>query len=335
MSKIIIGIHGLGNKPPKRVLKKWWKKAIREGFDNIERPRKFFKFKLVYWAHYLHPEPLDPAITDKKDPLYVEYPYLPGDNERRKKPSRLRRKILDYLEKQMDKIFLNDDYTINFSAISDMIIHRYFKDLEIYFSSAPYDATKPDVLVKDVIRNELIRILRKYRRKEILLIGHSMGSIIAYDVLNSTNTRVKVNTFVTIGSPLGLPVVISKIVPGKSVVPGQETEVRAPENVYNKWYNLSDLEDRVAIDYNLAGDYAPNSHNVMVEDSIVVNDYEREGNKNPHKSYGYLRTPELAEVLDAFLDHGRSKFHIRILKFINRLFSFKLPKIQIKIDRKK
>jgi len=30
-SKIIIGIHGLGNKPPKTILEKWWRQAIEDG----------------------------------------------------------------------------------------------------------------------------------------------------------------------------------------------------------------------------------------------------------------------------------------------------------------
>ena len=33
MSKVIIGIHGLGNKPQKNLLEEWWKAAINEGFN--------------------------------------------------------------------------------------------------------------------------------------------------------------------------------------------------------------------------------------------------------------------------------------------------------------
>ena len=33
MSKVIIGVHGLGNKPRERVLEIWWKASIRESSD--------------------------------------------------------------------------------------------------------------------------------------------------------------------------------------------------------------------------------------------------------------------------------------------------------------
>ncbi len=41
---------------------------------------------------------------------------------------------------------------------------------------------------------------------------------------------------------------------------------------------------------------------------VVENDYESEGIENPHKSYGYLRTPEVAQIIDDFLSRGRNKF---------------------------
>ena len=49
MRKVIIGIHGLGNKPPKALLKIWWKKAIREGLKAIGHSRFFVKFELIYY----------------------------------------------------------------------------------------------------------------------------------------------------------------------------------------------------------------------------------------------------------------------------------------------
>ncbi len=33
MTKVIIGIHGLANKPMRETLADWWEKAIREGLE--------------------------------------------------------------------------------------------------------------------------------------------------------------------------------------------------------------------------------------------------------------------------------------------------------------
>jgi triacylglycerol esterase/lipase EstA (alpha/beta hydrolase family) len=57
----------------------------------------------------------------------------------------------------------------------------------------------------------LAETLVKHRRKKILLIAHSMGSIIAWDVLTKMVPQIKIHTLVTIGSPLGNPVVRSRI----------------------------------------------------------------------------------------------------------------------------
>ena len=80
LSKIIIGIHGLGNKPPKKLLEKWWKESIREGLGAFGYKKYFFKFKLVYWAHILHPDPLNPQLEDKDDPTFLHEPYVPAEN---------------------------------------------------------------------------------------------------------------------------------------------------------------------------------------------------------------------------------------------------------------
>ena len=300
MSRIIIGIHGLGNKPPQKLLKKWWKKSIREGLTIIGQPKMFLKFELVYWADILYPTPLSPRVKDKKSPSYLNDPYLPAQNLVPKKTNKFKQMALDYLRDQLDRIFLNDDLSLNFSFLTDLIIHQYFRDLEIYFSTKCLDQTRSPCLARDLIRERLVRCLEKYRRHEILLIAHSMGSIIAYDVLRFT-PHVKADILVTIGSPLGLPVVISKIVSEQHSSLTKENVVQIPENVLKAWYNFSDLDDKVAFDYRLAGDFKPNVRGVQVTDQIVYNNYEINGHRNPHKSYGYLRSPEVAKAIHDFL----------------------------------
>ncbi len=120
MSKIIIGIRGLGNKPTPKTLAAWWKAAIREGLENLKKPKPQFTFELIYWAHYFYPVPLKPRIKDTKDPLYVEDPYARAKKDVGvEKPSEFRLKILDYLDEQLEKIFLDEDLTINYASISD------------------------------------------------------------------------------------------------------------------------------------------------------------------------------------------------------------------------
>jgi hypothetical protein len=300
MSKIIIGIHGLRNKPPKRTLKRWWKKSIREGLHAIDHPPWFFRFDLVYWADLLHPVPFNPRIRDKSHPLFLKAPYMPVRMSQPKKPSRLRKAVLDALLKEMDYIFLNDDLSINFEAITDIIIRRFFEDLDAYYSKTISDRHGKERPVKELIREKLAYVLRKHQRKKILLIAHSMGSIIAYDVLTITAPDINIDTLVTIGSPLGIPIIEKKCMTEQNESK-QIKKLKTPDNITKAWYNFSDLRDKVALDYALSDDYEPNSKGIRPVDQETYNNYEFDGESNPHKSYGYLRTPELTKVIHDFL----------------------------------
>jgi hypothetical protein len=320
MSKIILGIHGLGNKPPKRLLERWWKDSLKEGLRGIGRPRRFVRFRLVYWAHCLHPYPLDPNVRDKKHPLYIANPYIRARIGSKKRRSTLTKKVLDYIRRQLRKIMINEDLSINYTAVTDLIIRRYFSDLDIYYCKQCHDRNHCMRPAKEVIREELARMLRKYRRRDILLIGHSMGSIIAYDVLTYSVPDVSIHTLVTMGSPLGLPPIMIKILAEQGKKPKKHITSPTPENITTAWYNFADLRDRVATDYTLSDDYTSNSRHVRSVDTIVFNNYEHKGNSNPHTVYGYLRTPELAHVIDGFLSAGRSTTLMRLQNAINRLF---------------
>jgi len=320
LSKIIIAIHGLGNKPPHSLLEKWWKKAIREGLGAYGYRKYFFKFKMVYWARLLHPIPLNPKISDKHNPLFLDDPYVRSKNYEKQEPSRLRQKVLDYLEKQLDSLFLNDDLSINFSNATDKIIRHFFSDLALYYSNQKIRSGQKEVLVKEAIRGELLRMLKKYQQRQILLIAHSMGSIIAYDVLSQAPPEIKIDTLVTIGSPLGLPIIVNKIKTEQQLKISKLQKLCTPEKVARHWYNLSDLRDRVSVNYNLGDDYLENSNKIRPVDKIVYNNYEINGEKNPHKSYGYLRTPEMAEIVNEFLTVGQNKLQLWCSQKIEQLF---------------
>jgi len=151
----------------------------------------------------------------------------------------------------------------------------------------------------------LAKILKKYRKRDILLVSHSMGTVISYDVLTQLVSDAYIHTFITLGSPLGLPAVIKRIFLEQHKDLKNEKLLVTPENIRQSWFNFSDLNDRVALDYKLCNDFKQNSLGIGPKDTIVHNDYENHGKKDHHKSYGYLRTPEVAEVIDGFLTGGK------------------------------
>ena len=302
MSRILIGIHGMGNKPPRKTLQRWWKSAIREGLERIDKADLAFDFELVYWAHYLHPVPLRPRLKDKDHPLYIEDPYLRATSgEVVEKPAKFRQKLADYVSEQLDKIFLNEDLSINYGSIVDFIIHHFFRDLEKYYHDHCVIASKADCPAKQLIRSELADVLKKHHSKKILLIAHSMGSIIAFDALEKGASDIPIDTLVTIGSPLGLPIIKSRIVAERKTITAKAEILQTPAAIRSHWYNLADMRDKIAINYTLQDDYHKNDRQIGPVDKIVANDYVVGSDKNPHKSYGYLRTLEMAEIINRFL----------------------------------
>ena len=54
MANVIIGIHGLANKPKKDVLSDLWEKSKREGLSkNCKAQSADFRFVMVHWADLL------------------------------------------------------------------------------------------------------------------------------------------------------------------------------------------------------------------------------------------------------------------------------------------
>jgi len=123
----------------------------------------------------------------------------------------------------------------------------------------------------------------------VLLIAHSMGSVIAYDTLwelsHSGRDHVAVDLLLTMGSPLGQHY-IQKRIKGQSA----SGAGRYPNNVRH-WRNLSAVGDLTAIDPWLANDYSEILKLGLVEsfEDIEINTWFRlDGTLNVHSEYGYL-----------------------------------------------
>lgn len=115
-----------------------------------------------------------------------------------------------------------------------------------------------------------------------IVIGHSQGSMIAYQVLRQMQKAdCDVRLFVTIGSPLGIQEVkdaLGKMGPGKPL---------AVPDCVDRWLNVAERLDPVALDAHLENDYRANSRGVKAEDhtGLMINpDWQT----NPHSGTGYL-----------------------------------------------
>jgi pimeloyl-ACP methyl ester carboxylesterase len=173
-------------------------------------------------------------------------------------------------------------------------------------------------VLMDELANAVVAERQNYDG-ELIVIAHSMGTIIAYDVLRELGREIpgfKVEHFVTIGSPLGLPTVKANVLEENKNRPKADW-VRTPTVVTKSWINYADRRDPVCLDNHLASDYGANISGIKVKDDIVLNDYcgerdahdrpaktRKDAKPNPHKSYGYLRTPELSQFLSSVVGTG-------------------------------
>ena len=108
--------------------------------------------------------------------------------------------------------------------------------------------------------------LKKNRHKRIMLLTHSMGSIVAFDLLNKTNNSFNVHTLITMGSPLGQPTILSKMVDDNPII----NHPKVPDNI-KRWVNFADLKDFVAFDPTLNDDFAANNLGVTPVDFEIYN----------------------------------------------------------------
>jgi hypothetical protein len=280
---IIIGIHGLDNKPQATVLESWWRAAIAEGLSRHGGTGKAkVRFELVYWADLMYPAPLDPdSLLEPYTEAVGEGP-LPraGLSVRGATAARVRGGLAKALEKA-SQVRLGENVVRG-------TVKAKMPDLHFY---------KNDEALRRAVQNRLIRRLRSARRwrRKIMLIAHSMGSIVAYDVLKDARRTLKgleISHFITLGSPLGLSGL-------RTVIEGR---ARVPECV-SSWTNFSDPKDPVSSwDMCLCDKYQANSRGITVSDRLVVNGYvSPAGKPNPHKIYGYLRTPEVSELIADFV----------------------------------
>jgi hypothetical protein len=327
MDKIIIGIHGLGNKPPKYLLEEWWRLAIKEGLNRIGSHFPKFNFELVYWADSLHPDPLNPYEDDEESELYLSEGYEPATNIKKIKLNGWKENLINYFNKQRAKLLFNETLHVKFPSLTDLIIKHFFKDLDIYLTQQCVEENKSDCLAQDIIRDKLIDKLRKHKDKDILLIAHSMGTIVTYEVLIEVEKEINIDSLITIGSPLGVPFIFEKLKNEKSLVPGEKSKLKTPDNILTGWNNLADLDDKIARSADMSKLFKSNLHCVAPVMEVVENDYESEGIENPHKSYGYLRTQQVAQIIDDFLCRGKSKLILWLTRKFDQ-FKFKLTRTQ-------
>ncbi|MEW2572388.1 hypothetical protein [Streptomyces sp. NPDC047070] len=134
---------------------------------------------------------------------------------------------------------------------------------------------------RDTIRDRLRGALGAVNGP-VVVISHSLGTVVAYDVLSEAGSaRKEVPLFITLGSPLGYTEIQDVIT--------RPLKVPAPVRL---WTNFADPLDLVTLDTTLADDFRTGAK--VIADITMDNP-----SPNNHASCGYLRSRRVREAVEA------------------------------------
>lgn len=154
-------------------------------------------------------------------------------------------------------------------GISSTALESFSRDVFLY-------TTRADV------REEIDRIVANSLTEEpTVMVGHSLGSVVAYSVLQSDRRSLRIPLYLTVGCPLGIRAIRDQFRPLRYPLPVKE------------WFNAFDTRDLVAL-------YPLDRANFPVTPEIENYAAVKNSTGNRHGIAGYLDDPQVAQrLLDA------------------------------------
>jgi hypothetical protein len=236
-------------------------------------------FTVVSWAHVFYETQRDLALDQPGIERVLAMPGPAAQDLREARSPGRRLKRLLYL--------LSDAFPPLFDLVGDPNMRATLADTRRYFANEGGAALK----VRQMVADALLEAWRADRR--VLLAGHSLGSVIAFDVLWELSHRFavpeQVDLFLSIGSPLGLRFVRERLLGAR-----ERGRRRYPGNI-RRWVNLAAVGEMTALDRRMAdiwGEMRDLGLVGEISDRLDLQTYYRgpEG-LNVHKCYGYMVNP--------------------------------------------
>jgi len=288
-SPLILYVPGLKPKPEPRLHRAQLLRCLAEGLrrvdpDVCDQVLAADAFRLIGWTYDFYGEYRDIGL-DMADIETVLGKEGPAEADIMVATS-LRRRFATWLFGVADAL----PFLIPRVATDEVEVH--LRDFNSYVRNRGGISESAREMLKSAIR-EASRSARP-----VLLIGHSMGSVIAYDALwqmaREERSEARIDLFLTTGSPLG-----QKIVQRHLFGVTESGERRYPDNI-GRWVNIAAVGELTAIDRVLKNDFSEMLAMGLVEsieDIDSFNYYHMHGALNVHVEYGYLVNDVTARVI--------------------------------------
>jgi len=290
--KQLIFVPGKNPKPPAAAHREQLWRCVLRGVEQVapDTARTMAQqpgcFSLISWnsLYYNHCKTIEGDI-----PWIDRVIQAPGPTERDRKEVRHWRIRLAWL---LYSVIARYPFLINLAP--DPAVRATIKETCRYFENEGNIACD----VRELLKRPLRQMMEAGDR--ILLIGHSMGSIISYDALwelcHLERNHGQVPLFLSLGSPLGLRYVQRRLQGAR-----YQGARRYPGNI-STWQNISAEGDLTALDVTLRDDFKE-----MIELGLtgaiddhcegVFNYFRNEKGLNAHRSYGYLVNPVVGRAI--------------------------------------
>lgn len=272
-------VHGIGNKPPVAELLRSWLAAL--GADGgLDLGAHGITSTIVYWADVLYAHPVPQPELEQLVAISPELSDLSGDVQIPIASSPEEAEFLTMLAAKLGGAMVAAEVGLAGEAgeslreiplpwpIKKKLLKIFLRDAHHYLFDVQCNP-RPGVTyqVRQEIRRRFVSAVQAVPAgQRHLVVGHSLGSVIAYDCVKNLSDCGAVDAFVTIGSPLGLSEVQDRLGPGYSRSDGFPAD-----RLTGPWTNLADRLDPISgLDRALAADYRRSGAEV-VTDVVVVN----------------------------------------------------------------
>lgn len=298
-------IHGIANQQsPDNILENW-SHTLADGGDGVDLDLYGVSCSMVYWADVMYEHPSD-VSQDKESVIFegvsaaevrpVDEGYIDAADDESEA----------FINALIDKYNLDADESEPVPEVHEVdasVAHKleavplpwilkkplmriFLRDVHHYlFNSKHTPRTGETFQVQEEIRNRYVADFEAVDAHPHVVVAHSMGTVITYDVLKRLDAAKNVDALITLGSPLGLSEVQHKLKPEWSRDDGWPEKLGA-------WWNFADGIDPVcAADPKLASDYRRDKSEV-VTDVMVKND-----GAFRHPVGKYMRQPVVQDAI--------------------------------------